>query len=300
MLSTKHTTCITRLPRASITRTSRPKRGDVPQILSPAESPNTSLTSSGCLSAIRRATAISSDVGSAIATCHCFSSLPACAMPSRWRWRGSNRACRASPSARPYCCPPAHSCLSEVGATSCLQRARDVAPLPGTRYCELDEHRASPADRALAGNGCRPLHQRETLVPVHCDFVTPLPVSGNPFRIQIGQEGAGLAGDVRAHVPGIGARHQRHAGDLIHMSHPPLLRLGGRLDDCVASLAHMVDAIGYPFHMLLDRHRHVRQHRRALRAGDREKVRETSDGNPEIAVRAVGPRLIQLAAAAAL
>ena len=49
------------------------------------------------LSAIRRATAISSDVGSAIATCHCFSSSPACAMPSRARWRSSNPAFRESP-----------------------------------------------------------------------------------------------------------------------------------------------------------------------------------------------------------
>ena len=49
--------------------------------------------------------------------------------------------------------------------------------------------------------------------------------------------------------------------------------------------------IGDPLDMLLDRHRHIRQHRRALRAGDREQVRERRQPRAEIGVRAVRPLL---------
>src|SRR5215472_13515941 len=52
--------------------------------------------------------------------------------------------------------------------------------------------------------------------------------------------------------------------------------------------------------MLFDRHRHIRQHRRALRTGDREQVGKTCDREPQIGAGAVRPGVVQRAAAAAL
>src|ERR1700730_5072131 len=103
--------------------------------------------------------------------------------------------------------------------------------------------------------------------------------SGNrhTFWSEIGQEGAWLAGNVGTHVPRIGAGHQRLVHDLVDMSNPLILRLGHRFDGGLAVLAHVVDAVGDPLHMLLDRYRHIRQHRRALWASDGEQVREASD-----------------------
>ena len=51
--------------------------------------------------------------------------------------------------------------------------------------------------------------------------------------------------------------------------------------------------------MLFDRYGHVRQHRRALRAGDGEEVRKAGERDAKIGVRTVPPLLIQGAAAAA-
>ena len=58
-------------------------------------------------------------------------------------------------------------------------------------------------------------------------------------------------------------------------------------------LAHVRDAVGDPFDVLLDRHRHVAQHGRAAGAGDREQVGKARDLQAEIVARAGLPRLRQ-------
>ena len=55
-----------------------------------------------------------------------------------------------------------------------------------------------------------------------------------------------------------------------------------------------------PLDVLLDRHRHVAQHRGRPRAGDHEQVREAGGGDAEVGLRAVGPLVLQLLAVAAL
>ncbi len=48
-------------------------------------------------------------------------------------------------------------------------------------------------------------------------------------------------------------------------------------------------AIDHPVDMLLDRHRHVRQHRRAAGPGDHEEVGKARDREAEIGLRSLGP-----------
>ena len=72
-----------------------------------------------------------------------------------------------------------------------------------------------------------------------------------------------------------------------------VLRLRRRFDRRSCLLRMWSMQVGDPLDMLLDRHRHVRQHRRALRTGDREQVREAGDRHAEVGVRAVLPFLVQ-------
>ena len=58
-------------------------------------------------------------------------------------------------------------------------------------------------------------------------------------------------------------------------------------------LAQVAQAVGDPVDVLLDGHRHVAQHRRALRPGDHEQVREAVRGDAEVGARALGPLLLQ-------
>src|SRR3984957_12336603 len=83
------------------------------------------------------------------------------------------------------------------------------------------------------------------------------------------------------------------------MGDPFVLRRRRRFNGGLSGLSHCFDAVGDPLHMLLDRYRHIRQHRRALRAGDGEEVGKAGDRDAEVGVRTVGPLLIQCAAAAA-
>ena len=53
------------------------------------------------------------------------------------------------------------------------------------------------------------------------------------------------------------------------------------------------DAVGDPVDVLLDRHDHVGEHRRAARAGDREQVREAGGGQAEVGAGPGRPRVAQ-------
>ena len=73
----------------------------------------------------------------------------------------------------------------------------------------------------------------------------------------------------------------------------------GRLDGLEACFAHVLEAVGDPVDVLLDRDGHVGQHRRAARPGDHEEVGESGGREPEVGGRAVGPLLRQGQAVAA-
>ena len=105
----------------------------------------------------------------------------------------------------------------------------------------------------------------------------------------IGHHALRLAGHVGARVPGVGQPMQRERRAVGHVSGPAVLRRFGGLDCREAGLAHRNQSVDHPIDVLLDRYSHVRQHRRAARAGDHEQVGKAGDGKTEIGLRAVGP-----------
>ena len=84
------------------------------------------------------------------------------------------------------------------------------------------------------------------------------------------------------------------------MGAPRILRLRRRLDGRKLVSSHVGDAFSDPLNVLLYGYRHVRQHRGASRARDREQVRIARDCHAKIGLRAVRPLLCQHPAAAAL
>ena len=77
------------------------------------------------------------------------------------------------------------------------------------------------------------------------------------------------------------------------MLNPIAFRVRRSLDPSHAALAHGVQAIGDPIHVLLDGHDHLRLHRRTAGPGDREHVGEARDHQPEIGGRSAVPFLRQ-------
>ena len=129
----------------------------------------------------------------------------------------------------------------------------------------------------------------EVVVADHLVARRPVDVDATDVR----QEHPRLAGHVGAHVPRVGGGVERDVGAVVDVLHPARLRRLGGLDRGVAVLAQVVEAVGDPVDVLLDRHHHVRQHRRAARAGDGEEVREADRGESEIGGGAVRPLLLQ-------
>src|SRR6516225_3156414 len=142
--------------------------------------------------------------------------------------------------------------------------------------------------------------EREALVALFGDLGALPAIAADAFRAEIRQEAARLAFDVGAHVPGIGAGHQTRVHDLCDVGAPRVLGLRSRFDGRELVSSHVGDALGDPLDVLLDRDRHVRQHRRALRAGNREQVRVAGYSHAKIGLRAILPFLRQHPAAAAL
>ena len=122
------------------------------------------------------------------------------------------------------------------------------------------------------------LARDEPFVAFRRHVVAFLPVGSD--AADVGHEDARLAGDVRAHVPGVGLRVERHVADLVDVLDPGVFRLHGRLDARLAALAQVRDAVGDPVHVLLDGDDHVAQHGRAAGPRDDEEVREAGDGDP--------------------
>ena len=114
----------------------------------------------------------------------------------------------------------------------------------------------------------------------------------------IGHQRLRLSGHVCAGVPGVGEPVQRDRRAVRHVACPAGLRGFRRLDGREAGLAHLSEAIHREVDMLLDRDRHVRQHRWAAGAGDQEQIREVRNREPQIALRTVRPDLVQRFAAA--
>ncbi len=103
------------------------------------------------------------------------------------------------------------------------------------------------------------------------------------------QEHARLARHVGAHVPRVRPREERDLGEVVDVLHPSRLGPRRRLDRGQTLLAHVGEAGAHPVHVLLDRHGHVRQHRRAARTGDGEEVGEAAGHQAEVRLRAVDP-----------
>ena len=127
--------------------------------------------------------------------------------------------------------------------------------------------------------------------------VAHLPVAADPA--DVGQEHAGLARHVCPHVPGVGVGVQGDVGAVVDVLDPGRLGGLGGFDHVEAVGAQGVDAVGDPVHVLLDRHHHVRQHRRAPRPGDHEQVGEPLAHQPEVGLGTVGPLVLDRPAPAA-
>ncbi len=82
-------------------------------------------------------------------------------------------------------------------------------------------------------------------------------------------------------------------GAVVDVLDPAVLGGRGRLDRRVARVAHRLDRVDDPVHVLLDRDRHVGQHRRAPGPGHHEQVREADRSEAEIGARAVRPLVLQ-------
>ena len=92
---------------------------------------------------------------------------------------------------------------------------------------------------------------------------------------------------------------EREVRDLGDVRHPGVLRVLGGLHAAQAALAQVADGVGDPVDVLLDRHDHVAEHRRAPGAGDEEQVREAGEADAEVGPRAPGPLVAQRDAVAA-
>ena len=138
---------------------------------------------------------------------------------------------------------------------------------------------------------------REALVAVLHHGLAAFDVGREAADIR--HEHARLAGDVGADIPRAAGRAQRAAGRLADMADPGLLGLAAGLDQGGAARAHVFDALGDPFDVLLDRRQHVGQHRRAARTGDGEEVGEARHGEAKIGFRPLLPLVLQRSAIAA-
>src|SRR5437867_3361919 len=113
---------------------------------------------------------------------------------------------------------------------------------------------------ALRVTGVRPgAAHDETLVTLGSDIVADRAVASHAAGVR--HEYARLAGDVGAEIPGMGGeREQGCVRGRVDVLAPLFRRLGRRLAAVDAVLAHMGDAVGNPFDVLLDRHGHVAKH----------------------------------------
>src|SRR5947209_180158 len=98
----------------------------------------------------------------------------------------------------------------------------------------------------------RPLRRfhRKALIALGRDFVADLAIDADPA--DIGHEDLRLAGDVGAHVPGVGLRIERGVRDLVHVRHPFVLGFFLRLYANNTTVAHITNAVADPVNMLFD------------------------------------------------
>ena len=133
-------------------------------------------------------------------------------------------------------------------------------------------------------------HEAEVVPSDHLVARRPVGVDA----ADVGKEDARLARHVGAHVPGVGGRIQRDGGAVVRRAGSSRPRRSASARSCRSPCSRRcARQSADPVDVLLDRHRHVRQHRRAARAGDGEEVGEADGGQPEVGRRAVGPLLLQ-------
>ena len=142
----------------------------------------------------------------------------------------------------------------------------------------------------VALHAARARHLEAQIVACH-HFVT-----GGPVEVHtggVGHEHPRLTRDVSARVPRIGLGEKGYRRAVVEVLHPPGLGGIGGLDPLEVVGAQVGQRVADEVHVLLDRHRHVRQHRRAARTGDEEQVGEAGRGQPEIGGRPCGPLVLQ-------
>src|SRR5712672_3686935 len=96
----------------------------------------------------------------------------------------------------------------------------------------------TPPSRLLFGR------HRKALIALRRDAVAYLAIG--PDAADIGHENPWLAGNVGAHVPGIGLRIERGVRDLVDVRDPIVLGVLLCFHDLKAAVAHPGDAVGDP------------------------------------------------------
>ncbi len=145
---------------------------------------------------------------------------------------------------------------------------------------------------------CEPARpgQLEAEVVVRHDLVADHAIGANATDVR--QEHPRLARHVGTHVPRVRTWVERDVGAVVDVLHPAGFGLGRGLDRVEAARGEIGDGVRDPIAVLLDRHRHVREHRRASGARDGEEVREPDGHQAEVRGRAVHPLLLQREAVA--
>ena len=111
---------------------------------------------------------------------------------------------------------------------------------------------------------------------------------------------AWLAGDVRAHIPGVGSRVEGAVRDLVDLGVPAGLTILCRLDRAETEFVEVTDAGLNPLRLQLSAEWHGEEHPWGTRTVDHEKVRETRDGHAQVVAEALRPLLPQWDSASAL
>src|ERR1051325_9844863 len=142
--------------------------------------------------------------------------------------------------------------------------------------------------------GCKPFRfianiKPEAFVALGRDLIAFLLVGGHPADIW--HEDTRLPGDIGADIPRVREGIEGTVRDLVVVLHPSSFGLFLCFDAAEPSVAHVLQAIGDPVHVLLASQDHLAFDAGALRAGDHEEVRKPGNHDAEIGSRTVFPFL---------
>src|SRR5215831_10296051 len=131
----------------------------------------------------------------------------------------------------------------------------------------------------------------EAVVPALNVFVAYRHV--RPKTTGEGQHLPPLTRYVRSEIPGVSARKESGVRYLKHLRAPPLLSLNRGLEPRPIALAHVVQHLSYPISLKLRAGRSIGKSVRAVRAIDKEEIREAGGRHSQMGSNALRPLILQ-------